>query len=86
MYGADHNYPTTNHNYPHTTLHCYKLFFFRIVEPAIDHWEPRVGIAVALYKICPFFNDFMVTQAISFFIPKGLGDRNDCHIKLLLIF
>ena len=49
----------------------------RIIEPAIDHWEPRSGIAIALAKIAPYFNDFMVTQAVSFFVPKGLGDRNE---------
>ena len=38
----------------------------RIVEPAVDHWEPRSGIAIALAKMAPFFNDFMVTQASSF--------------------
>ena len=49
----------------------------RIIEPAIDHWAPRSGIALALGKIAPHFNDFMVTQAVSFFVPKGLGDRNE---------
>ena len=60
-------------------------FLYRIVEPAIDHWEPRTGIAVAIAKIAPHFNDFMVTQAISFFVPKGLGDRVEAVRKEMLI-
>ena len=34
----------------------------RIVVPAIDHWEPRSGIAIALAQIAKFYTDFMVTQ------------------------
>jgi len=49
----------------------------RIVVPAVDHWEPRSGIAIALAKISPYYNDFMVTQAVSFFVPQGLGDRSE---------
>jgi len=56
----------------------------RIVDPAIDHWEPRVGIAIALQKICKFYNDFMVSQAISFFVPTGLSDRNEIVCKEML--
>jgi hypothetical protein len=49
----------------------------RIVEPAIDHWEPRSGIALALAKIAPYYTDDMVIQTASFFIPQGLGDRSE---------
>eukprot|EP00092_Neocalanus_flemingeri_P000097 GFUD01000099.1.p1 GENE.GFUD01000099.1~~GFUD01000099.1.p1 ORF type:complete len:2003 (+),score=661.60 GFUD01000099.1:178-6009(+) len=56
----------------------------RIVEQAVDHWEPRSGIALALAKIQPFYDEFMVTQAVSFFVPAGLGDRNDTVRKHML--
>ena len=54
------------------------------MEPAIDHWEPRTGIAIAIAKIAPYYNDFMVTQAVSFFVPKGLGDRVEAVRKEML--
>ena len=56
----------------------------RIVEQACDHWEPRSGIALALAKIQPYYDDFMVTQAVSFFVPQGLGDRNEVVRKDML--
>jgi len=56
----------------------------RIIQPAIDHWEPRSGIALALAKIAPFYSPFMVNQAASFFIPTGLGDRNEVVRKDML--
>ena len=42
----------------------------RIVTEAYDNWEPRSGIALALAKIQSYYDDFMVTQAVSFFVPQ----------------
>ena len=42
----------------------------RIVEESYDNWEPRSGIALALAKIQSYYDDFMVTQAVSFFVPQ----------------
>merc|ERR1719357_1225606 len=56
----------------------------RIVEQAVDHWEPRSGIALALAKIQKFYDEFMVTQAVSFFVPAGLGDRSEVVRKHML--
>ena len=56
----------------------------RIVEEAYDNWQPRSGIALALAKIQPYYDEFMVTQAVSFFVPAGLGDRNDVVRKDML--
>ena len=56
----------------------------RIVEESFDNWEPRSGIALALAKIQPYYDEFMVTQAVSFFVPAGLGDRNEVVRKDML--
>merc|ERR1719431_625564 len=56
----------------------------RILEQSVDHWEPRSGIALALAKIAPHFDQFMVTQAVSFFVPAGLGDRHEIVRKHML--
>ena len=56
----------------------------RIVEPAIDHWEPRSGIALALARIAPYYTESMVIQTASFFIPQGLGDRSEAVRKDML--
>merc|ERR1740131_818046 len=56
----------------------------RIIEQAVDHWEPRSGIALALAKIAPYFSQFMVTQVVSFLVPQGLGDRSDVVRKHML--
>ena len=43
----------------------------RIVSPAVDHWEPRSGIAVALTKISTFFDRTMVKKVATFFVQEG---------------
>ena len=35
----------------------------RIVEQAIDHWEPRSGIALALAKIQTFYDELMINSS-----------------------
>ncbi len=44
----------------------------RVVVPAVDHWEPRSGIAVALTKISTFFDVDMVDiqSNIFFFVVE----------------
>ena len=42
------------------------------------------GIALALAKVQPYYDEFMVTQAVSFFVPAGLGDRNEVVRKDML--
>ena len=56
----------------------------RIVVPAVDHWEPRSGIAVALTKISNFFDAGMVKKVASFFVQEGLGDRHENVRKNML--
>lgn len=56
----------------------------RVVVPSVDHWEPRSGIAVALSKISPFFDQAMVKKVASFFVQEGLGDRHDNVRKNML--
>ncbi len=56
----------------------------RIVVPAIDHWEPRSGIGLALARIAPYYTEDMVIQTASFFIPQGLGDRSELVRKDML--
>ena len=56
----------------------------RTVEPAIDHWEPRSGIGMSLTKLAPLFDAQMVEKAVSFFVPGGLGDRNESVRKCML--
>ena len=43
----------------------------RIVSPAVDHWEPRSGIAFALTKISTFFDRAMVKKVATFFVQEG---------------
>ena len=56
----------------------------RTVEPAIDHWEPRSGIGMSLSKLAPLYDKRMVEKAVSFFVPGGLGDRNEAVRKCML--
>ena len=51
---------------------------------AIDFWEPRSGIALALAKLCPYFSKVMVTQAVTLVVPMGLADRRATFWKNIL--
>ena len=68
---------------------CFKTNFFymqmtpakrdqydRIVEDAIDHWEGRSGVALALAQLAPHVEEGQVVQLVNFFVPEALGDRN----------
>ena len=48
----------------------------RIVEDAIDHWEGRSGVALALAQLAPHVEEGQVVQLVNFFVPEALGDRN----------
>ena len=45
--------------------------FGREIEPSIDLWEPRSGIAIALCRIVPLLDPPAVVRLTSFFVPKG---------------
>ena len=49
-----------------------------------DNWESRSGIASALAKIQPFYDKFMVSQVVRFFMTAGMEDRNEVVRKHML--
>jgi hypothetical protein len=58
--------------------------FGRELQPPIDVWEPRAGIGLALYRLVPLMDEVTVVRLASFFVPKGLGDREDSVKKNML--
>ncbi|KAK2714474.1 hypothetical protein QYM36_008881, partial [Artemia franciscana] len=56
----------------------------RVVEEAIDFWEPRSGIAVTLSKLAPLLDQDDVIRLANFFVPGGLLDRNEVVRKNML--
>ena len=40
----------------------------RVVVEAVDHWEPRSGIGLALAKIAPYYSSDQVTLAVMIMI------------------
>ncbi|KAM0733122.1 Stalled ribosome sensor GCN1 [Formica fusca] len=50
--------------------------FGRVIEPPIDTWGPRRGVALALAQIAPLLTADTVHRLIQFFVLTGLGDRN----------
>ncbi|XP_040564950.1 LOW QUALITY PROTEIN: stalled ribosome sensor GCN1 [Lepeophtheirus salmonis] len=56
----------------------------RIVTEPIDHWEARAGVAFAIGKIAPYFDQLMVQSVMSFLVPGGLSDRNEIVRKNML--
>jgi HEAT repeat protein len=58
--------------------------FGRELQPPIDVWEPRAGIGLALYRLVPLMEEVTVVRLASFFVPKGLGDREDSVKKNML--
>ncbi len=49
----------------------------RVVQDAVDHWEPRSGVAVALKKLAPFYESSDVAAIADFLVPTALDDRNE---------
>ncbi|XP_059612340.1 stalled ribosome sensor GCN1 [Phlebotomus argentipes] len=58
--------------------------FDREIEPAIDQWRPRRGVAFALTEISQFFDEKQVFSTIQFMVSKGLGDRDEMVHKEML--
>ncbi|GAB0090658.1 Translational activator Gcn1 [Sergentomyia squamirostris] len=58
--------------------------FDREIEPAIDQWGPRRGVAYALCQISQFFDEKQVFSTIQFMVSKGLGDRDEMVHKEML--
>lgn len=48
----------------------------RIIEEAVDHWEARAGVALALTQLAPLLNTEAVVTLANFFVPDALGDRH----------
>ena len=58
--------------------------FGRELQPPMDVWEPRAGIGLALYRLVPLMDDATVVRLAAFFVPKGLGDREESVQKTML--
>uniref|UniRef100_A0A7G3AWK1 Putative translational activator gcn1 n=1 Tax=Lutzomyia longipalpis TaxID=7200 RepID=A0A7G3AWK1_LUTLO len=58
--------------------------FDREIEPAIDQWGPRRGVAYALCQVSQFFDEKQVFSTIQFMVSKGLGDRDEMVHKEML--
>ncbi|KAK4018137.1 hypothetical protein OUZ56_000207 [Daphnia magna] len=58
--------------------------FGRELQPPMDIWQPRAGIGLALYRLVPLMDEVTVVRLASFFVPKGLGDREDSVKKNML--
>lgn len=58
--------------------------FGRELQPPIDVWEPRAGIGLALQRMVPLMDSATVVRLVSFFVPKGLGDRDENVQKTML--
>ncbi|XP_068244259.1 stalled ribosome sensor GCN1 [Palaemon carinicauda] len=48
----------------------------RIVSEAIDLWEGREGVALAIKQIAPSLDAETAVTLANFFVPDALGDRN----------
>lgn len=58
--------------------------FDREIEPAIDQWKPRRGVAITISKISQFFSVDDVNHVIQFMVSAGLGDREEIVHKEML--
>nr|XP_040228816.2 eIF-2-alpha kinase activator GCN1 [Anopheles coluzzii] len=58
--------------------------FDREIEPAIDPWGPRRGVAIALGSISPFLTPELVKSVIQFMVRYGLRDRQEIVHKEML--
>lgn len=58
--------------------------FDREIEPAIDQWGPRRGVAIAISQIAQFFSLEDVDRVIQFMVSQGLGDREEIVHKEML--
>lgn len=51
--------------------------FGREVEKAIDTWEPRRGVALAINEIAPLISPEQIGEIIEFFVNSSLRDGNE---------
>ncbi|XP_055908453.1 eIF-2-alpha kinase activator GCN1 [Eupeodes corollae] len=58
--------------------------FNREIEPAIDQWGPRRGVAIAISQIAQFFTLDDVNNVMQFMVSHGLGDREEIVHKEML--
>ena len=53
-------------------------------EAPPDEWPARAGIAVAIGKLSPYFEESLIGGLFQFFVEKALGDRNETVRKHML--
>nr|XP_019554630.2 eIF-2-alpha kinase activator GCN1 [Aedes albopictus] len=58
--------------------------FDREIEPAIDPWGPRRGVAIALSHVAPFLTEELVNSLTQFMVSTGLRDREEIVHKEML--
>ncbi|XP_073812308.1 lethal (3) 80Fj [Musca autumnalis] len=58
--------------------------FDREIEPAIDQWKSRRGVAIAISKISKYFSIEDVNHVMQFLVSAGLGDRDEIVHKEML--
>ncbi|KMY91456.1 uncharacterized protein Dsimw501_GD28194 [Drosophila simulans] len=58
--------------------------FDREIEPAIDQWEPRRGVAIAFSTIAFLLSIEDINDIMNFMVSQGLGDREDVVHKEML--
>ncbi|KAJ1530782.1 hypothetical protein ONE63_005633 [Megalurothrips usitatus] len=58
--------------------------FGRIEEDAIDVWEPRSGVALALKELAPLLSHNQISSLAQFYVSDGLGDRHENVRKNML--
>lgn len=58
--------------------------FDRIVEPAVDQWVPRRGVAITISHLSQFFTLDDVDKVMQFMVSHGLGDREELVHKEML--
>ncbi|KAE8739724.1 hypothetical protein FOCC_FOCC014768 [Frankliniella occidentalis] len=51
--------------------------FGRIEEEAIDVWEPRRGVGLALKELAPLLSHSQVSSLAQFYVSSGLGDHSE---------
>lgn len=48
-----------------------------VVKSAVDFWEPRRGVAIALQELAPHYRPEMLPTVINFYVQHGIYDRNE---------
>lgn len=58
--------------------------FDREVEPSMDQWKPRRGVAIAFSTLAPILSIEDINVIMHFMVSQGLGDRKDLVHKEML--